>query len=130
LPKKLSGANRDKKKRLEILNRTQIGKGTHTSTLCQKMQETAKFKQKQVTVGGRSAYRTLSPKRTPSQNGIDKQSSVRKVPRESWLSTHILCECEAIAYLRFCHQSHYFMEPDDLFEVYDCWRVKREECAQ
>jgi hypothetical protein len=25
--------------------------------------------------------------------------------------THILCECEAIAYLRFRHMGHYFMEP-------------------
>jgi hypothetical protein len=27
--------------------------------------------------------------------------------------THILCECEAIAYLRFRHLGHYFMEPGD-----------------
>jgi hypothetical protein len=26
-------------------------------------------------------------------------------------ATHILCDCEAIAYLRFCHLGHYFMEP-------------------
>jgi hypothetical protein len=26
-------------------------------------------------------------------------------------ATHILCECEAIAYLRFQHLGHYFMEP-------------------
>jgi hypothetical protein len=28
-------------------------------------------------------------------------------------ATHILCDCEAIAYLRFCHLGHYFMEPGD-----------------
>jgi hypothetical protein len=28
-------------------------------------------------------------------------------------ATHILCDCEAIAYLRFRHQGHYFMEPGD-----------------
>jgi hypothetical protein len=27
-------------------------------------------------------------------------------------TTHILCEREAIAYLRFRHLGHYFMEPD------------------
>jgi hypothetical protein len=28
-------------------------------------------------------------------------------------SSHILCDCEAIAYLRFRHLRHYFMEPGD-----------------
>jgi hypothetical protein len=28
-------------------------------------------------------------------------------------ATHILCDCEAIAYLRFRHLDHYFMEPGD-----------------
>jgi hypothetical protein len=28
-------------------------------------------------------------------------------------STHILCDCEAIVYLRFHHLGHYFMEPRD-----------------
>jgi hypothetical protein len=27
--------------------------------------------------------------------------------------THILCDCEAIADLRFCHLGRYFMEPND-----------------
>jgi hypothetical protein len=28
-------------------------------------------------------------------------------------ATHILCDCETIAYLRFRHLGHYFMEPGD-----------------
>jgi hypothetical protein len=28
-------------------------------------------------------------------------------------ATHILCDCETIAYLRFLHLGHYFMEPGD-----------------
>jgi hypothetical protein len=28
-------------------------------------------------------------------------------------TTHILCDCEARAYLRFCHLSQFFMEPSD-----------------
>jgi hypothetical protein len=28
-------------------------------------------------------------------------------------ATHILCDCEAIAYLRFRHLGRYFMEPGD-----------------
>jgi hypothetical protein len=38
--------------------------------LYQKNQGTAKTKQKPVTVHDRSIYRTLSPERTPLQNGI------------------------------------------------------------
>jgi hypothetical protein len=35
-----------------------------------------------------------------------------KVPRRRWLShTYILCDCEAIAYLRFRHLGQFFMEP-------------------
>jgi hypothetical protein len=32
-------------------------------------------------------------------------------------TTHILCDCEAIAYLRFCNLCHYFMEPGDHQDV-------------
>jgi hypothetical protein len=59
--KKLSGTGQTEIiKNTGILNRTQPGKGTHTRTLCQKNQGTAKFKQKSVMVGSR----TLLPKKT------------------------------------------------------------------
>jgi hypothetical protein len=32
-------------------------------------------------------------------------------------ATHILCDCEAIAYLRFNHMGHYFMEPSDYHDA-------------
>jgi hypothetical protein len=32
-------------------------------------------------------------------------------------ATHILCECEALAHLRFRHLGRYFMEPSDYFDV-------------
>jgi hypothetical protein len=32
-------------------------------------------------------------------------------------ATHILHDCEAIAYLRFCDLAHYFMESGDLHDV-------------
>jgi hypothetical protein len=36
---------------------------------------------------------------------------MKKVPRETWIiHTHMLCDCEAISYLRFRHLGHYFME--------------------
>jgi hypothetical protein len=30
---------------------------------------------------------------------------------------HILCDCEAIAYLRFCNLSQYFLEPSDYYDA-------------
>jgi hypothetical protein len=32
-------------------------------------------------------------------------------------ATHILCDCEAIAYLRFRHLGHHFMEPGDYHDT-------------
>jgi hypothetical protein len=32
-------------------------------------------------------------------------------------ATHILCDCEAIAYLRFRHLCQFFMEPSDYYEA-------------
>jgi hypothetical protein len=63
-------------------------------------------------MGGRSIYRTLAPKRTPFQTGIECE---RFLEGES--ATYILCECEAIAYLRFRHLGHFFMEPGDYYDA-------------
>jgi hypothetical protein len=43
-----------------------------TRTLCQKNQGIVKSKQKPVMMGDRITHRTLSPERTPLQNGIDE----------------------------------------------------------
>jgi hypothetical protein len=32
---------------------------------------------------------------------------------QSVLVSHVLCACEAIAHLRFCHLDQFFMEPGD-----------------
>jgi hypothetical protein len=31
---------------------------------------------------------------------------------------YILCDCEAVAYTRFCHLGQYFMEPSDYFDAH------------
>jgi hypothetical protein len=31
--------------------------------------------------------------------------------------THILCDCEAMAYLRFCHMGYYSMEPSNYHDA-------------
>jgi hypothetical protein len=32
-------------------------------------------------------------------------------------ATHVLCDCEALAYLRFRHLGQFFMESGDLYDV-------------
>jgi hypothetical protein len=37
--------------------------------------------------------------------------------QEDKSATHILRDCEAIAYLRFCHLGQFFMEPSDCYDA-------------
>jgi hypothetical protein len=32
-------------------------------------------------------------------------------------ATHILCDCETVAYLRFRHMGQFFMEPSDYYDA-------------
>jgi hypothetical protein len=38
---------------------------------------------------------------------------MRKLPGGSESATHVLCDCETIAHLRFRHLGQFFMEPGD-----------------
>jgi hypothetical protein len=89
----------------------------HTGTLCQQSDGTVKTEQKPAMIGGRAPHRALSPKRPPFQTGTFKQSKVAKVARKRRISPHILCDCEAIAYLRFQHMGYYIMEPRDYHDA-------------
>jgi hypothetical protein len=54
-----------------IHNWTQTGKGTYNRALCQKNEGSVEVKQRQIKMGGRTIYRTLSPKRAPFQTMIE-----------------------------------------------------------
>jgi hypothetical protein len=49
--------------------------------------------------------------------GLSNSPNCDRCQRENETATHILCECEALAYLRFRHLGQYFMEPSDYFDV-------------
>jgi hypothetical protein len=68
-------------------------------------------------MGGRTVYRTLSPKRTPFQIGIDRWPHCKRSLEEDESAIHILCDCEAIAYLRFHHLGQFFMEQSDYYDT-------------
>jgi hypothetical protein len=57
--------------------------------------------------------RTMQPERTPLQNGITGEPQLWKLSRKNETATHILCDCEGIAYLRFRHLNHYVKESGD-----------------
>jgi hypothetical protein len=94
-----------------------IFKWTHTGALCQQNKGTVETKQKPATVGAGH-----SPKGTPFQTVISKQSHLWKVLRKRRINqslthththTHILCDCEATAYLRFHSMGYSSIEPSD-----------------
>jgi hypothetical protein len=57
------------------------GQGTYTRALCQKNEGSVEIKQRPIKMGGRTLYRTLSPKRALFQTGIDWWPHLRQVPR-------------------------------------------------
>jgi hypothetical protein len=56
-------------------------------------------------------------KRAPFQTGIDWWPIWERCLEEDESATHVLCDCEAIAYLRFHHLGQFFMEPSDYSEA-------------
>jgi hypothetical protein len=73
-------------KKMGIRNWTQTGKGTYIRVLCQKNEGSVEIKQRSIKRGGKTIYRTLSPKRAPCETGIDRWSHLRKVLRRRWIS--------------------------------------------
>jgi wobble nucleotide-excising tRNase len=63
--------NRNHKKILRIHNWTQTGERTYICVLCQKKEGSVEIKQRQTKMGGRTTYKTLSPKRAPFQIVFD-----------------------------------------------------------
>jgi hypothetical protein len=63
-------------------------------------------------MGDRTTHGTLSPERTPFQNGINGKSHLWKVLRERRISHTYPMRLWGHS-LRFRHLGHYFMEPGD-----------------
>ncbi|PNF22726.1 hypothetical protein B7P43_G07139 [Cryptotermes secundus] len=58
--------------------------------------------------------------------GLSDSPTCERCQEENETATHILYECEALAYLRLCHLGQYFMEPSDYFDV-PTYRIQRFE---
>jgi hypothetical protein len=49
--------------------------------------------------------------------GLTDDPTCEKCLQEDESATHILCDCEAIANLRFCHLGQFFMEQNDYYDA-------------
>jgi hypothetical protein len=49
--------------------------------------------------------------------GLTDDPTCERCLEEVESATHILCDCEAIAYLRFRHLGQYFLEPSDYYDA-------------
>jgi hypothetical protein len=49
--------------------------------------------------------------------GLTDDPTCERCLEEDESVTHILCDCEAIAYLRFCYLGQFFMEPSDYYDA-------------
>jgi hypothetical protein len=113
LPRRLSTGQRETIKIVRILSRTQTGKGIPTRTLCQKDQGTVKIEQKPVTTGDRTTQGYCHLKGHLFKKGLTNSPTCERCLEKDESATHIPCDCEAIAYLRFRHLGHYIMEHGD-----------------
>jgi hypothetical protein len=52
-----------------------------------------------------------------SKLGLSDDPICERCLEEDKSATHILCDCEAIAYLRFRHLGKFFMEPSDYYDA-------------
>jgi hypothetical protein len=95
-----------------IRNGTQTGKGTNTRTLCQKIERSAE-PQLSWKVGLFTEHCHLKGRLFKLGLTDDPIGESRLEEDES--ATHVLCDCEAIAHLQFCHLGQFFMEPGDYY---------------
>jgi hypothetical protein len=49
--------------------------------------------------------------------GLTDDPTCQRCLQEDESATHILCDCEAIVYLKFRHLGHFFMEPSDFYDA-------------
>jgi hypothetical protein len=49
--------------------------------------------------------------------GLTDDPTGERCLEEDESATHFLCDCEAIAHLRFCHLGKFFMEPSDFYDA-------------
>jgi hypothetical protein len=49
--------------------------------------------------------------------GLANDPICERCLEEDKSATHVLCDCEAVAHIRFCHLGQFFMEPSDYYDA-------------
>jgi hypothetical protein len=95
-----------------IHNWTQTGRGTYIRTFCQNNEGSVEIKQRPIKTDTRTIHRTLS-----SKLGLTDDLTCERCLEDDESATHVLCDCEAIAHLRFRHLGRYFLEPSEYYDA-------------
>jgi hypothetical protein len=117
LPRQRSGTGRTIiTKTLGIHNWTQRGKGTYTRPSARRTKDLLKLNRYQLrwVVGLQD---TCHLKRHFFKLGLTDDPTCERCLEKDESTTHTLCDCEAIAYLWFCHLGHFLMEPSDYYDT-------------
>jgi hypothetical protein len=104
-------------KTLWICNWTETGQGTYTRSLCQKKKGPVKLNgdKLRLVVGLSTGHCYL--KKHLFKLGLTDDPTCETRLEDNESATHIPCDCEAIAYWRFCHLGQYFFEPSDYYDT-------------
>jgi hypothetical protein len=62
-------------------------------------------------------HRTLSSKGTLFKLGLTDDPTCERCVEEDESATRVLCDCDAIAYLRYSRLGQLFMKPSDSYEA-------------
>jgi hypothetical protein len=95
------------------------GKGIYIRTLCQMNEGSVGTKQRPINlrwvVGLLTGHCHL--KEHLFKLGLTDDPTCERCLQEDESATHILCDCETIAHLRFRHLGQFFMEPSDFYDA-------------
>jgi hypothetical protein len=103
--------NRNNAKQWESITGLKTGKGTYSRTLRQKNRGSVEIKQIPIMMDSRTIQRTPSSEGRLFKLGSTGDPICERCLEEDESATHVLCDCEAVAHLRFCHLAQFFMEP-------------------
>jgi hypothetical protein len=68
-------------------------------------------------MGGRLLTGHCHLKRHLSKPGLTDDPTCQRCLQDDESATHIICDCKAIAHLRFRHLGQFFMEPSDFYDA-------------
>jgi hypothetical protein len=109
--------NREHIKHWKSIIGLKTSKGAYIRTLCQRTMDLLRLNRDQLRwiVGLLTGHCHL--KGHLSKMGLMNDPICKRCLEADESATHVLCDCKALAYLRFRHLGQFFMEPGDFYDV-------------